>query len=130
MVTDPISDFLIRLKNANQAGKTEVSMPFSKMKQQLAVVLAKEGYIGETHKRGKRAIKDLVVELKYTEGKPVINGTQRVSKPSRRMYMNVKEIFPVKRGRGLLVLSTPKGVLTDKEARKENVGGEALFKIW
>lgn len=105
-------------------------MPYSKMKQQLAVLLAQEGYIGETSKRGKKTIKDLVVTLKYTEGKPAINGTQRVSKPSRRMYMSVKEIFPVKRGRGLLVLSTPKGVLTDKAARKENVGGEALFKIW
>src|SRR6185436_2622489 len=102
MVMDPISDFLIRIKNANKAQKTEVSMPYSKMKQSIATVLAKEGYIGEISKRGKKTIKDLVVELKYTEGKPVINGTQRVSKPSRRMYMSVAEIFPVKRGRGLL----------------------------
>ena len=130
MVTDPISDFLIRLKNANQAGKTEVAMPYSKMKQQLAVLLAQEGYIGETSKRGKKTIKDLVVTLKYVEGKPVINGTQRVSKPSRRMYMGVRDVKPVKRGHGLLVLSTPAGIVTGKEAREKRVGGEVLFQIW
>ena len=130
MVTDPIADFLIRVKNANHAGKTEVVMPYSKIKQAVAVVLAREGYITEVGKRGKKTIKDLVVGLKYADGKPAIQGTQRMSKLSRRMYVGVDDIFPVKRGRGLLVLSTPKGVLTDKDARRERVGGEALFKIW
>lgn len=130
MTTDPIADFLIRLKNANRVGKTEVVMPFSKMKNELANLLAKEGYVGEISRRGKRAIKNMVVELTYKDGKPAIVGTKRISKPSRRIYMGVREVHPVKRGKGLLVLSTPKGVLTDAAARKERVGGEALFEIW
>ena len=130
MVADPIADLLIRVKNANQAGKTEVSMPFSKMKHEVANLLSKQGYVGEISKRGKKLIKDLVVGLKYEGDAPVIHGTERISKPSRRMYLGVKDIHSVKRGKGLLVLSTPKGILTDKDARKENVGGEALFKIW
>lgn len=130
MTTDPIADFLVRLKNANLAKKAEVSMPFSKMKQELANLLVKEGYVVETSRRGKRTIKDLVVTLKYHDEKPAISGTKRVSKPGRRLYMGVREIHPVKRGRGLLVLSTPKGILTDSAARKERVGGEALFEIW
>lgn len=130
MTTDPISDFLIRLKNANRVGKTEVAMPFSKMKHELANLLAKEGYVGDIQKTGKRAIKNMVITLTYKDGKPAIVGTKRISKPSRRIYRGVREIFPVKRGKGLLVLSTPKGVLTDSAARREKVGGEALFEIW
>jgi small subunit ribosomal protein S8 len=130
MTTDPIADFLIRLKNANRVGKTEVVMPFSKMKHELANLLAKEGYVGDIQKTGKRAIKNMVITLTYKDGKPAIVGTKRISKPSRRIYKGVHEIFPVKRGKGLLVLSTPKGVLTDASARKERVGGEALFEIW
>jgi small subunit ribosomal protein S8 len=130
MTTDPIADFLIRLKNANLAKKIEVTMPFSKIKQELADLLVKEGYVIETARRGKRTIKDLVVTLKYTDEKPAITGTKRVSKPGRRLYRGVREIHPVKRGRGLLVLSTPKGILTDRQARTERVGGEALFEIW
>lgn len=130
MVTDPIADFLIRIKNANLAHKTEVVMPFSKIKQELANVLVREGYVAETSRRGKRTIKDLVVTLKYNSDKPAITGTKRVSSPGRRLYMGVREIHPVKRGAGILVLSTPKGVVTDKQARRERVGGEALFQIW
>ena len=130
MVTDPIADFLIRIKNANLAHKDEVVMPFSKIKQELANVLVREGYVTETSRRGKRTIKDLVVTLKYNSDKPAITGTKRVSSPGRRLYMGVREIHPVKRGQGILVLSTPKGVVTDKQARRERVGGEALFQIW
>ena len=130
MTTDPIADFLIRIKNANLANKAEVVMPFSKIKQELATLLSKEGYVTETSRRGKGTVKDLVVTLKYSEDKAVITGTKRVSKPGRRLYMGVREIHPVKRGKGLLVLSTPKGVMTDKQARRDRVGGEALFEIW
>ncbi len=105
-------------------------MPYSKMKQELANLLVREGYASDTSRRGKRTVKDLVVTLKYTDEKPAITGTKRISSPGRRLYMGVREIHPVKRGRGLLVLSTPKGVVTDKQARKERVGGEALFQIW
>lgn len=131
MTTDPIADFLIRVKNANLAHKGEVVMPFSKIKQELATLLVSEGYATETSRRGKKLVKDLVVTLKYTtDQKPAVTGAKRMSSPGRRMYMGVREIHPVKRGKGLLVLSTPKGVMTDKEARKQRVGGEAMFKIW
>ena len=130
MVTDPIADFLIRLKNGNLAKKTEVVMPYSKMKQELANLLVREGYVAETSRRGKHTIKDLVVTLKYNAEKPAITGTKRMSSPGRRLYMGVREVHPVKRGHGLLVLSTPKGVMTDKQVRRERVGGEALFQIW
>ena len=105
-------------------------MPFSKMKHELANLLSKEGYVGDIQKVGKRTLKNMVVTLTYKNGMPAIVGAKRISKPSRRIYRGVHEIFPVKRGKGLLVLSTPKGVLTDAGARREKVGGEALFEIW
>jgi small subunit ribosomal protein S8 len=126
MVTDPISDFLIRLQNAAMARKTDVSLPLSRMKLSIAEILHREGYL-ETiaHKAN-----TLSVSLTYKNGRPVITGVKRISKPSRRMYMGVHELKPIKRGHGLLVLSTPAGVLTGKEARLKRVGGEALFEIW
>lgn len=129
MVNDPIADFLVRLQNASRVGHDRVSMPFSRAKLAVAQVLFKEGYIGGVeHKKDSYA---LSVELKYgSEGRPAIMGTKRLSKPSRRTYMGVRDIRQVKRGHGLLVLSTPAGILTDKEARKQRVGGEALFEIW
>ncbi len=128
MVNDPISDFLVRLTNASRVGHEQVVLPFSKAKYALAQLLSKEGYVGAVdHKKESHK---LVVGLKYASGRPVIAGTKRVSKPSRRLYMGVRDIRPVKRGYGLLVLSTPAGVLTDKEARRKRVGGEALFEIW
>ncbi|MDO8548435.1 MAG: 30S ribosomal protein S8 [bacterium] len=127
MVTDPISDFLIRLQNASMARKTEVSLPLSRMKLSIAEILAREGYLASVDKK-----KDytLTVSLVYKNGRPAISGVKRISKPSRRMYMGVHDIKPIKRGHGLLVLSTPAGVLTGKEAHDKRVGGEALFEIW
>lgn len=128
MTNDPIADFLVRLTNASRVGHERITLPFSKAKYALARLLSKEGYVGGVeHKKDEHA---LVVELKYASGRPVIAGTKRVSKPSRRLYMGVRDIRPIKRGYGLLVLSTPAGVLTDKEARRKRVGGEALFEIW
>ena len=129
MVTDPISDFIIRLQNASRTNKESVSLPFSKMKLAIAEVLAKEGYLSGVEGKSKTG-NTLSVDLKYKNGKPVISGVKRISKPSRRMYMSVKELRPVKRGFGLLVLSTPAGVITGKQAREQKVGGEALFEIW
>ncbi len=126
MVTDPISDLLIRLQNASRVGKAEVSLPFSKIKQAVAEVLAKAGYVdAPTHKNF-----SLTIPLRYTAGAPAISGVKRLSKPSRRSYLGVRDVRPVKRGHGLLVLSTPKGVMSGQEARKQRVGGEALFEIW
>lgn len=127
MVTDPISDFLVRLHNASMVGKESVSVPSSKMIRFVADVLAREGYVASLDKQKAGT---LTVGLVYKNGTPAINGVKRVSKPSRRMYMGVRDVKPVKRGHGLLVLSTPAGVLTGKEARQKRVGGEILFEIW
>ncbi|OGC87890.1 30S ribosomal protein S8 [Candidatus Adlerbacteria bacterium RIFCSPHIGHO2_02_FULL_54_18] len=126
MVNDPVSDLLVRLQNASRVGKTAISLPYSQMKMAIAEVLAKEGYVGGADKKNY----SLVIPLVYKSGQPVITGVKRISKPSRRMYMGVRDVHPVKRGHGLLVLSTPKGVMTGAQARQERVGGEALFEIW
>lgn len=131
MVGDPVGDFIIQLKNAGAVGIDCVSIPHSKFKLAIADKLAKKGYVKSVEKRGKKTGKTLTIELLYDkEGKHVIHDVKRVSKPGRRMYRNVSEIYPVKYGRGLLILSTPKGILTGEEARKKNIGGEALFEIW
>ena|SRR3990167_3378177 len=126
MVTDPISDLLVRLQNASRVGHAVVSLPYSQMKHSIAQVLAKEGYVGDVSKKAYT----LNITLRYNDGRPVITGTKRISKPSRRMYMGVRDVKPVKRGHGLLLLSTPAGVMTGKEAQVKRVGGEALFEIW
>lgn len=130
MVRDPISEFIIAIKNAGAAGHPTVSVPYSKMKQAIADVLAKEGFVGEVDKRGKKVRKTLEVTLKYEGKKPFVRGVKRVSKLSKRVYLPADKIHPVKFGHGLLILTTPKGILTDKEARKEHIGGEPLFSIW
>lgn len=129
MVTDPISDFLVRLQNASMARKDRVSVPFSRMKRSIAEILAREGYVGEVENKAKEG-SSLVVTLSYKNGKPAISGVKRISKPSRRLYMGVRDLRPIKRGHGLMLLSTPAGILTGKEAREKRVGGEALFEIW
>jgi small subunit ribosomal protein S8 len=131
VITDPIGDFIIRLKNATAVNKARVEVPFSKMKHAIALTLKKSGYLGEISESGNGVGKILICELLYTEaGSPKINGVKRISKPGRRLYSGVSKVHPVKYGRGLMVLTTPKGILTDAEARKDRVGGETLFTIW
>lgn len=130
MVTDPIADFITQLKNAGAVGKREVSLPFSQFKMAVAEKLKQSGYVTSVDKKGKKVKKTLEVALKYVDGKHAIADVKRISKPGRRMYRSVSEIHPVRYGRGILILSTPNGVKTDAEARKEKVGGEALFEIW
>ena len=129
-MTDPVSDFLIRLKNAGAARREVVLMPYSNLKNSIGVALLKIGFVGSVVKHQKKVGAALEVGLVYENGKAKIKGVERVSKPSRRVYVGVKDIRKVKEGHGALVLSTPKGILTDNEARKEMVGVEALFKIW
>ncbi len=130
-MTDVIGDFIVRLKNGGAVGKPTVSVPFSAFKAAIADKLKDAGYIKAVEKRGKKVKKTLEITLKYNEeGKHAITDVKRVSKPGRRMYASVLDIHPVRYGHGALILSTPKGILTDKEARKERVGGEALFEIW
>ena len=126
MTTDPISDLLIRLQNASRVNKTSVVLPYSTMKHSIAKVLEKEGYVADTSKKNN----SLSMSLLYKNGVSAITGVKRISKPSRRMYMGVRDVRPVKRGHGLLVLSTPAGILTGTEAKRMRVGGEVLFEIW
>jgi len=127
---DTIGDFIIRLKNAGAVGHQNVSVPHSKLKEAIAKKLVEAGYLVSARTEGKDVKKTLEVELGYKNGKHVINDVKRISKPGRRLYTKVEEIYPVKFGKGLMILSTPKGILTDAEARQEKVGGEQLFKIW
>ncbi len=131
MVTDPVADFITRLTNAGAVKHAVVSLPYSTFKAAIAEKLKEAGYVGAIEKKGKKIRKTLDVVLKYTpEGLPRIQGVKRVSKPGRRLYKAAHEINRVKYGHGALILSTPQGIKTDKEARKENIGGEALFEIW
>lgn len=131
MVNDPVSDFIIRLKNAGMVKKQEVSVPYSKLKHAIADKLVESGYIESVQKRGKKVKKTLEIVLKYGDvGSHAIQGVRRVSKPGRRLYVGVAEIFPVKFGKGKRILSTPAGILTGEEAKEKNVGGEELFIIW
>lgn len=128
MVTDPIADMLTRVLNASRVGQSETRIPFSSMKKRILELLSKEGFVGNI--KESKATHELVVSLKYDGKTPRVSGAERVSKPSRRVYMSSHTLRPVRYGYGLLVLSTPKGIMSDKEARKEHVGGEAILKIW
>ncbi len=130
MVSDTIGDFIIRLKNAGAVGHQNVSVPYSKLKQAVAEKLVASGYLVSVDVKGKDVKKTLEITLKYEGKQSSIGGVKRVSKPGRRLYSKVAEIYPVKFGKGHLILSTPAGILTDEEARKQNVGGEQLFVIW
>jgi small subunit ribosomal protein S8 len=127
---DSISNMIIMMKNGSLAGKESVVMPYSKLKNAIAECLKKEGYVGEVSKKVKKGQPTLEVGLIYVDKKPKITEVERISKQSRRVYFAMKDIHSVRNGLGLLILSTPKGILSGKEARKEQVGGEALFKIW
>lgn len=131
MVSDPVADLINRLKNAGAVGHTSVSLPFSNFKLAIAEKLQEAGYVKGVEKKGKKVKKTLDIMLVYTQGgEPKIQGVKRVSKPGRRLYKSVHDITSVRYGQGALILSTPKGIKTDKEARKEKIGGEALFEIW
>lgn len=127
---DPIADMLIRIKNGGTAGKEIVEMPFSNVKEAIAKVLFAEGYLTSYAKKGKKVQKTLEVGIAYEGKKPRVSDVARMSKPSRRFYLKADEINQVKNGFGLMVISTPKGIMTGNDARKGQVGGEALFKIW
>lgn len=131
MLTDPLSDMLTRIRNANTVYRETVDIPLSRMKREIAEILKREGYIQDWQvvRDGPREV--LRLTLKYGENrKRVIRGVERVSKPGRRVYCGSKEVPRVLAGLGTAVLSTPKGIMTDREARRIGVGGEVLFRIW
>ena len=118
------------MKNGSRAGKESVSFPYSKIKHAILECLKKEGYLMDVSKKVKKDQPVLEAGLVYVDKIPKIMEVERISKQSKRIYFGVKDIHRVRNGSGLLVLSTPKGVLSGKEARKEQVGGEALFRVW
>jgi small subunit ribosomal protein S8 len=127
---DKISNLLISLKNGGNAGKETVMVPATKLSGEIAKTLFNAGYVASYAKKSRMKGDVLELGIVYMDKKPKINDVKRLSKSSKRVYCGVHDVKPVKNGRGLLVLSTPKGILTGDEARKEHVGGEALFEIW
>ncbi|MCC6198960.1 30S ribosomal protein S8 [Candidatus Nomurabacteria bacterium] len=128
---DTIANMLISMKNGSAVSKEKVVVPFSNVKYAIAQCLEKSGFIaGASKKTEKKNVPVLEIDLAYTDGVAKIHDVKRLSKPSRRVYMGMRDLRPVKNGHGIVVLSTPKGILSDKDARKEQVGGEALFMMW
>ncbi len=130
MVIDPIADFIVRIKNAGDANKASVSIPYSALKENIAHTLLKGGYITSVDVQGKKIAKTLEIGIAYVDSMPRVHGIDRISKPSRRIYQKSKDIRLFKSGFGNTVLSTPQGILLDVDAKKAKVGGEILFKIW
>ena len=131
MMNDPLGDMLTRIRNAQMRGKSTVSTPASKLRAWVLDVLASEGYIrGYDRVATDNGQGEIVISLKYFEGTPVIREVKRVSKPGRRVYMSVKEIPSVRNGLGISIVSTPKGVMSDANARAANVGGEVLCTVF
>lgn len=131
ILSDPISDMLTRIRNANMAAHTKVQMPHSKMKSELARILKQEGYIKDYTTENVGGKPSLVLHLKFTDDqKPVIQGLRRVSRPSRRHYVTSDNIPSVLGGIGTAILSTSSGIFSDAEARKAHVGGEVLCYVW
>jgi small subunit ribosomal protein S8 len=128
-MTDPIADLLTRLRNAGLALLPEVELPYSKLKEGIAQVLKREGYVQEVAVEGK-GIKKIKIKLKYTGKKPVIEGSRRVSSPGLRRYAGATDVPRVRGGLGTSILSTSEGIMTGTQARKKNVGGELLCEVW
>ncbi len=129
-MTDPIGSMITMIKNASLAEKETVLLPYSKLKVAVAECLIKEGYLKSYSKKTKKNHPFLELNILINENGGKVKEVDRISKPSRRVYMGMKEIRPIKNGHGLAVYSTPKGIMSGKEARKEMVGGELLFTMW
>ena len=131
VVTDTIADMLTRIRNANQMRYEEVQVPASKVKEEIAKILKEEGFINDYKVNSDTAQKTITLNLKYTAKKErVITGLKRISKPGLRVYARSEEVPMVLNGLGIAIISTSKGIMTDKQARKENIGGEVLAYIW
>jgi small subunit ribosomal protein S8 len=129
-LTDPIADFLTRLRNASMSGQAEIIAPYSKIKAEIARILKQEGYISDFELESSGKLPRLKVVTKFVNRAPAITGLKRVSKPGLRKYVGAQEVPRVLGGLGISILSTPKGVLSGREAKKENVGGELLAYVW
>ena len=129
-MTDPISDMLTRIRNAQAVSHQTVIFPFSKLKFNLAKILEKQGLVGQVTSQGRKIRKVIEIELKYKKDRPIIRGIKRISKPGRRMYVKENELRPVRQDYGLIIISTPQGLMTNKEAKKKGLGGEVICEIW
>lgn len=129
-MTDPISDMLNRIRNAQMAGKPEVSIPFSNLAFDISQVLEKNKFVGKVEKRGKKNKKFFDITLKYENKVPALSGLKRISKPGQRIYLPFNKIRRVRGGFGISIISTHKGLMTGAEARKQKLGGEMLCEIW
>ena len=131
MLTDPIADMLTRIRNASMVVKPEVVMPASKMRVAIAKILSEEGYLNGYSEGGDDKHPELTVQIKYNADRvPVIKGLRRVSTPGGRVYRSAKELPRVQGGLGVAIVSTSKGLMVDREARREGVGGEILCEVW
>ncbi|MAH84863.1 MAG: 30S ribosomal protein S8 [Rhodospirillaceae bacterium TMED8] len=130
-MTDPLGDMLTRIRNGQRARKNQINSPASRLRCNVLDVLKREGYIRDYEQRELRpGLSEIEIQLKYHEGEPVIREISRVSRPGRRVYSKIKDLQRVYNGLGIAILSTPRGVLSDNEARDQNVGGEVLCQIF
>ena len=129
-LSDPIGDMLARIKNSQMRGQKKVEMPSSKFKTKIAEVLKEEGFIIDYKVEEKEKKQNLIITLKYNFGDPVINTIERVSKPGRRIFSSAESLPKINNGLGIAIISTPKGVMTDIDARKQKVGGEIICKVF
>jgi small subunit ribosomal protein S8 len=130
-MTDPVADMLTRIRNANMAQKEEVSIPSSSLKERIAEILAREGYVAGAAAEGEGKGRTIKIQLKYGPTRErTINGLKRVSKPGRRVYAGRDELPRVLGGLGIAIISTSQGILTDRQAKKQKVGGEVLAYVW
>ena len=131
MMTDPIGDMITRIRNAGQARHRTTSCPASKFKVALATALSREGFVGEVSTQAAGSYPILTIGIRYADdGSTVMDGIRRVSKPGRRVYVGASEIPHVRKGLGVAILSTPKGVMCDRDAREAKVGGEVICEVW
>jgi len=131
LINDPLGDMITRIRNGQAARLTSINSPASKLRANVLEVLKREGYIrGYSVQQKAGSGNEINIELKYSEGKPVIQEIKRISKPGRRVYSQIKSVGRVYNGLGISILSTPRGVLSDREAREANVGGEVLCRVF
>lgn len=129
-LSDPIADMLTRIRNASRAGHPQVTFPASKLKVAILDILKGEGFIAEYSSKSEKRISDIEVKLKYSGKTPVIKQLERVSRPGRRFYTNAGELKPVRNNMGIAIVSTSQGVMTGRKAKKLNIGGEVICRVW
>ena len=129
-MTDPISDILTRIRNAQAVAHKTVSVPFSKLKFNLAKILEKTGFVGAVSAQGRKTNKIIKIALKYKDGRPAISALKRISKQGQRIYVKRSDLKPIRHGYGFAIISTPLGLMTNVEAKKKGLGGEVICEIW